>query len=110
MHKQGAASDRLAKRYMLMLETIVKARAKEARKEGPPKVLFLREVLATLSTDITTRIAELVSAPPWMRAASKRLRIHARARACKRCCCCTYSTGHCFVATRPAQCVSVRTS
>lgn len=52
----------MAKRYTLMLETIVKMSSKEAKKEGPHKVLFLREVIVTLSTDITGRIAELVRA------------------------------------------------
>ena len=60
VHEHGSASEKLAKRYLLMLETVVKMRSKELRKEGPPKLLLLREVLSNLSAEATSNIVELV--------------------------------------------------
>lgn len=48
VHKQGISNERLCKRYLLFLEQIVKARASSSRKEGPPKMLYLRELFGTL--------------------------------------------------------------
>lgn len=65
MHHQGAALDEnLSKRYFLMLDTIVKPKAREGnRKDGPPHVMFLRNVLSSLPSESRSFIAEQVRRP-----------------------------------------------
>ena len=49
VHRHGAASDKLCKRYLFMLDVIVRAKVNPKKKpEGPPKMLYLRELFAVL--------------------------------------------------------------
>ena len=47
-------SDRLTKWYFLLLQNVVQARAKDARKDGPPRMLFLRTLLQELPRELTS--------------------------------------------------------
>ena len=53
-------SEKLAKRYLLMLETVAKAKQEKPRKDGMTEILLLRELLASLASDATARLVELV--------------------------------------------------
>ena len=49
MHKHGKSNDTLCKRYLFNLETIVKRKAAANKKiEGPPHMLYLQELLASM--------------------------------------------------------------
>ena len=63
VHKQGISNERLCKRYLFFLEQIVKARANPNRKDGPPKMLYLRELFASLPLVLSERLAEQVAIP-----------------------------------------------
>ena len=43
-----------------MLDQVVKPRSKEFKKDGPPQVLFLRDILAGLPADVANIIADQV--------------------------------------------------
>lgn len=60
VHKEGIGNERLCKRYLLFLEQIVKARAGTTRKDGPPKMLYLRELFASLPFVLVEALAEQV--------------------------------------------------
>lgn len=61
MHKLGIANERLCKRYFFFLEQIVKTRAAAVRKEGPPKIFYLRELYASLPSVLLDALSEQVS-------------------------------------------------
>ena len=49
VHKHGMSSDKLCKRYLFNLEMIVKSKAPTSKKiEGPPRMLYLRELYASI--------------------------------------------------------------
>ena len=57
VHKHLNSSDKLCKRYLFMLDMIVKARNAAAKKvDGPPRMLYLREMYASMQLS--------ASAPP----------------------------------------------
>lgn len=60
---EGEAREQLSRRYLFMLDTIVKPMAK-GRKDGPPKMLFVREVLAGAAPEVLGALASKVRAPP----------------------------------------------
>ena len=65
VHKHLNASDKLCKRYLFMLDMIVKKSTATAKKvEGPPRMLYLREMYekmdATLKEHIAKEDAKLV--------------------------------------------------
>ena len=62
---EGEAREQLARRYQFMLDTIVKPIAK-GRKDGPPKVLYVRDVLVGAAPEILAALATKVRArlPP----------------------------------------------
>ena len=49
VHKHGMSNDKLCKRYLFNLEMIVKGKAAANKKiEGPPRMLYLRELYASI--------------------------------------------------------------
>ena len=49
VHKHGMSNDKLCKRYLFNLEMIVKDKAAANKKvEGPPRMLYLRELYASI--------------------------------------------------------------
>ena len=49
VHKHGTSNDKLCKRYLFYLEMIVKDKAAASKKvEGPPRMLYLRELYASI--------------------------------------------------------------
>ena len=70
MHTHGITSDKMCKRYLFMLDMIVKSKVQTKKKPtegavrnegGPPKMLYLRELFAALGPGFRGRIAERVS-------------------------------------------------
>ena len=60
IHHHGVTSEPLTKRYLLMLENVAKSKAAPAKsKDHPPKVVYLRDLLLALPTDLTGKLAEL---------------------------------------------------
>ena len=65
VHKHGITSDKMCKRYLFMLDMIVKSRViakrkpSESRSEGgPPKMLYLRELFGSLASCLRERLSE----------------------------------------------------
>ena len=49
VHKHGLSNDKLCKRYLFYLEMIAKDKAAANKKvEGPPRMLYLRELYASI--------------------------------------------------------------
>ena len=63
VHTRGFSNEKLCKRYLFFLEQIVKARANPSGKYGPPKMLYLRELFASLPLVLCERLAEQVATP-----------------------------------------------
>jgi len=60
VHKHGIASDKLCKRYLFMLDVIVKGKVNPKKKpEGPPKMLYLRELFAAMPSVLKDSISEM---------------------------------------------------
>ena len=68
-------SDKLCKRYLFNLEMIVKGKAQLSKKiEGPPRMLYLRELYATIHHVFKEHISALVRGRTVMPSPS--LRVH----------------------------------
>ena len=61
IHVYGGAHEALVKRYMLYLEAMAKQKSKDAKKDHPPRVLFVREVLASLPAELTAKLKEMAN-------------------------------------------------
>ena len=61
VHALGVRHEPLCKRYLLMLESVAKAKEKKesSKKDQPPRVLYLRELLASLPAELTSQLREL---------------------------------------------------
>ena len=61
VHKHLNASDKLCKRYLFMLDMIVKKSTATAKKvEGPPRMLYLREMYDKMDATLKEHIAKMV--------------------------------------------------
>ena len=61
VHKHLNASDKLCKRYLFMLDMIVKKSTATAKKvEGPPRMLYLREMYEKMDATLKEHIAKMV--------------------------------------------------
>ena len=59
------SNDKLCKRYMFNLETIVKRKATASKKiEGPPRMLYLRELLASMPQIFKELVLDVVRSSP----------------------------------------------
>ena len=60
LHKHGLENDKLCRRYFFLLDTVVKARMSAIWKpEGPPKMLYLREMLGRVPEVLSGQLALL---------------------------------------------------
>ena len=61
VHKHLNSSDKLCKRYLFMLDMIVKKSTATAKKvEGPPRMLYLREMYDKMDATLKEHIAKMV--------------------------------------------------
>jgi hypothetical protein len=63
LHKHGLSNDKLSKRYIFMLDTIVKARVGKRKVDAPPKLLYVRELVAALPPALYEQLELLVRVP-----------------------------------------------
>jgi hypothetical protein len=77
VHKHGSSNDKLCKRYLFNLEVIAKDKAAPNKKiEGPPLMLYLRELYASIHQIFKEQVLAVVRSspdgcPPHCRAAAK---------------------------------------
>ena len=65
VHKHLNASDKLCKRYLFMLDMIVKKSTATAKKvEGPPRMLYLREMYDKMDATLKEHIAKKARVSP----------------------------------------------
>ena len=82
VHKHLNASDKLCKRYLFMLDMIVKKSTATAKKvEGPPRMLYLREMYDKMDATLKEHIAKMVRRRRRRRPRAPRARSELRARA-----------------------------
>ena len=63
VHKHGMSNDKLCKRYLFNLEMIVKGKAAANKKiEGPPRMLYLRELYASIHHIFKEQVLAVVRA------------------------------------------------
>ena len=58
LHKHGLENDKLCRRYSFLQDTVAKSRM-SAKRKGPPKMLFLREMLSRVPEVLSGQIALL---------------------------------------------------
>jgi hypothetical protein len=59
IHSHGGTHEALVKRYLLYLEAIAKSKSKDTKKDHPPRVLYVRDLLAALPADLVGRLSSL---------------------------------------------------
>ena len=65
VHKHGMSNDKLCKRYLFNLEMIVKDKAAANKKiEGPPRMLYLRELYASIHQIFKEQVLAVVRSSP----------------------------------------------